>query len=479
MIEAYKVVSAQEMSRIETIGAKKNTHEQYMLEAGRQIAAQVIRYIEEHCLKKQVTLLVGKGNNGGDAFVAGLFLLKEGCQVHAYEIYDEGSPLNRKFREKFKKQRGKFEKKLQGVILDGLLGTGFKGVVEKRMAKVIEAANLSGLPILAIDIPSGLNGTTGNVGGVAIKASETIALGLPKIGFFIGDGWNYVGKLHLVDFGLSKEAIADAEAIAYLPKKVNLPKIVRNRHKYQAGYVVGYAGSRKFPGAAKLTALAALRGGAGIVRLFHPEEIGAAPYEVISALWDLKQWKQALKKAQALFIGPGLDAAKEWLKAHLKEIKLPCVIDADALLPGLNYPKGSVLTPHKGEMLRLLGLEKLPREEEFYAKIIRFCHAKKVIVILKGAPTFIFAPKHKPVIISRGDPGMATAGSGDVLTGLIAALLAQGCSPYEAAILGPTLHGISGEEAAKEKTSYSLIASDLIDFLPAAFRFLREAHGIV
>lgn len=479
MIEALKVVSAQEMARIESLHETEGAHERYMAEAGRKIAHLTLQYIQKHKLSKVVTLLVGKGNNGGDAYAAGICLLEAGVKVQAYSLYDQGNPLNQKFREQFKKKRGAFSQKLEGLILDGLLGTGFKGAVEKKMASLIRLANGSKLPILAIDIPSGLNGTTGEVGGVAIIATETVALGLPKIGFFLGEGWNYVGKLHVVEFGLPKEAVAEAEAIAFIPKQVELPKIVRTRHKYQAGYVIGYAGSKAFSGAPKLSGLAALRAGAGIVRIFSPERIGAGPLELICNEWSGKNWKEALKKAQAVFVGPGLGEAKEWLKKHLKEIQKPCVIDADALLPNLTYPKKAILTPHRGEVLRLLGLKKAPRDEELFAKILRFCVRKDLFVVLKGAPTFVFGPKHKPVIIPRGDPGMATAGSGDVLTGIIAAFLAQGCAPYEAAILGPTLHAIAGELGAEKKTSYSLIASDLIKSMPAAFRALLAHRDIV
>lgn len=486
MIEGLKVVTAQEMARIEKGAiARGASEERFIEEAGRKAAEFAIAWIAREKLPKKVLLLVGKGNNGGDAYAAGLCLLDEGFHVRAFQLYDDGSPLNLKFADLFRKKRGKIESKLtfdEGLILDGFLGTGFKGKVEESMAKAIQAANESGLPILAIDIPSGLNGSTGEVGGVAIMADETVALGLPKMGFFLRDGWNHVGKLHVADFGLPKEAVAEADAIAYMPKTLELPKIVRNRHKYQAGYVVGFGGSKALPGASKLSGLAALKSGAGIVRLFHPEPIGPAPFELICNDWNVKAWKAALSKAQAVFIGPGLGRSKKieaWLKAHLKEIKQHCVLDADALMPDLHLPANAILTPHRGEALRLLGLKAMPPEEELFAQIIRFCDRKKCIFVLKGAPTFIFRPKAAPIVVPRGDPGMATAGAGDVLTGMIAGLLAQGCSAYEAAILGVALHGIAGEEAAKEKTSYCLIASDLIDFMPNAFQVLMTGRGIV
>ncbi len=488
-MEGLKVVTALEMARIEKKAIQKGaSEERFMEEAGKKVAQAAMEFAETRKLGKKVALLVGKGNNGGDAYAAGCFLLDEGYKVRAFPLYpvEDCSKLNRKFGEKFRKKRGVVEPvgemgfENEGLILDGYLGTGFKGKVEKEMGLAIQRANESGKPILAIDIPSGLNGSTGEVGSHVIVAQETIALGLPKSGFFFRQGWNCVGRLRVEDFGLPKEAIDEAEAIAYLPKwsDLQLPEIVRTRHKYQAGYVVGYGGSKELPGAVKMAGLAALRAGAGIVRIFHPGDIGPAEDELISNEWSAKGWKEALEKAKAVFVGPGLgrsDDVKKWLNKHLKEIKQPCVLDADALLDGVkSYPKFSVLTPHRGEVLRVLGLKAAPREEELFAKVMRFCDRKEVIIVLKGAPTFVFAPKKVPIIVPRGDPGMAKAGTGDVLTGIIAAMLAQGLSLLEAAVLGVALHAIAGEEAVKEKTSYCLIAKDLIDFLPNAFQAVMK-----
>lgn len=486
MIEKLKVVTSHEMARIEKEAiARGFNEERFMQEAGRKVAEVASAFIKKENLPKKVLLLVGKGNNGGDAFAAGICLLEEGFHVRAFQLYSDGSPKNAIFADRFRKKGGQIASQLifdEGLILDGLLGTGFKGKLEKTVAATIAAANASGLPILAIDIPSGLDGSTGLVTTSAIVARETVALGLPKMGFFLQDGWNHVGKLRVVDFGLPKEIVAGAEAVAYLPKQVQLPKIVRSRHKYQAGYVVGFGGSQALAGAAKLSALAALKSGAGIVRLFHPEPIGPAPFELICNAWHVKAWKEATAKAQSVFIGPGLGRSKKtraWLKKHLKSIKQHCVLDADALLPHLDFPKSAILTPHRSEVLQLLGLKIAPVEENLFVQIARFCDRKNVLLILKGAPTFIFAPKTAPIIVPRGDPGMATAGAGDVLTGIVAGLMAQGCSAYEGAVLGVTLHAIAGEIAAREKTSYCLIASDLIHFMPNAFQVLMKGHDIV
>lgn len=474
MHEGFKVVSTNEMARVETGG----DHISYMLQAGGKVALEAVHYIHAHHLPKKITLLVGKGNNGGDAYTAGLALLDEGFEVAAIALYEKVSPLNEKFREEFREKGGKFTQEMEGLLIDGLLGTGFKGKLEKKIRGCIQKANNSGNPIIAIDIPSGLNGSTGRVQEVAIKANETMTLGMAKIGLFIEDGWNYVGDLLIGDFGLSEQAIAGAEAICYIPKRLELPLIKRVRHKYEAGYVVGYAGSTIFKGAPKLAGLAALESGAGIVRVFHSGEIGETPLELIAVKWNAKLFREALKKAKAVFIGSGLGDCKRWLQTYLKEIKQPLVIDADALQKGIDYPKGAVLTPHRGEAMRLLGL-KAASEVDLFAKVIRFCNEKKVTIVLKGAPTFIFGPNHKPVIIPRGDPGMASAGTGDVLTGMIAGIMAQGCSPYEAAMIGVTLHAISGEFAAKDRTSYCLTATDLITFLPVAFEALIDSEEII
>jgi ADP-dependent NAD(P)H-hydrate dehydratase / NAD(P)H-hydrate epimerase len=251
---------------------------------------------------------------------------------------------------------------------------------------------------------------------------------------------------------------------------LKLPKIIKDRHKYQTGYIVAFAGSKELPGAAKLAGLAALRSGAGIVRIFSPTEIGTAPVELICNLWNEKSWQEELKRAKAVFVGPGLGNQKGWLKRHLSKISLPCVVDGDALLPDLKFPKTAILTPHRGEALRLL---KLQKEDELVEQLTLFCEKNDLVIVLKGSPTRIFAPRRKLLEIDRGDPGMAKAGTGDVLTGIIAAFLAQGMSPYESAVLGVTCHGIAGEEAAKSKSSYCMIASDLIEMLPAAFRTLQ------
>lgn len=501
-LEGLKIISSQEMARIEGMAYAEGASEQAFMEnAGEEIALAVEDFIERYDLPKTVTLLVGKGNNGGDAYAAGVKLLERGFKVAALHIYslENCGPLCKAMHEKFRTHGGairhahdeqalKFD--AEGVILDGLVGTGFKGKADGVLALAIDCANRSGLPIIAIDIPSGVNGNTGEVATVAIEATETIFLGLPKSGFFLKEGWDHVGKLHYATFGLGEKYIADAKPMAYLLNEENIaeqfPPIKRSRHKYQAGYVLAIAGSPGMPGAAMLSCTAALKSGAGIVRLFHPcgmeTELSSAPYELIRQGWngkDMDVIQAQAVRAKAMLIGPGIGRTKEAMKMlHrlLDAIDLQVVLDADALFflaekSSWKLPKGSVLTPHRGEMDLLLGKAlSANKGEKTYLELCReYAETRGVTVVLKGAPTFIFHPQTAPLVITRGDPGMATAGSGDVLTGMIAALIAQGLDARSAAALAVYLHGLSGEIAAQTLTSYCMTASDLIDFLPDAF----------
>lgn len=500
-LEGFKIVTAQEMARIESMACVKGASEQKFMEnAGEAIAQATENYILTHHRQKIVTLLVGKGNNGGDAYAAGVRLIDRGFKVAALHIYsfDKCSPLCQTMHEKFRSRGGTvhhvhneqlFHFISEGIILDGLVGTGFQGKAESMLALAIECANRSKLPILAIDIPSGVNGNTGEVATVAIQATETIFLELPKSGFFLKQGWDHVGKLRYASFGLGEKYIAAAKPVAYLlnEKIVGelLPSIQRSRHKYQAGYVLAIAGSQGMPGAALLASYAALRAGAGIVRLFHPSgmeaELSGAPFELIRQGWDGKKLdpiKAQVKRAKAMLVGPGIGRTKhaeKMLKNLLSSIKLPMVIDADALFflatnPSWKLTPNSVLTPHRGEMELLLSSLKKKKDKSDLELCQTYTEENKTTLVLKGAPNFLFHPGTPPLVIGRGDPGMATAGSGDVLTGVIAALIAQGLDARRAATLAVYLHGLSGEAAAASLTSYCVTSSDLIDFLPDAFR---------
>lgn len=501
-----KVVSSRQMKHIESLAYRDGASEEdFMEEAGSGVALVAHDFSERHSLDRHVVLVCGKGNNAGDAYVAGIHLLHLDYDVIAFQVLpiSESSQLCQQKYNKFLAEGGHAVEidshealalPMKGLIIDGIFGTGFHGAVDEPIASIIHVLNQSGLPIIAVDIPSGLNGETGDAVGEVIHATETAFLGLPKTGFFLQEGWNRVGKLRYIDFGLPQQYIEESEAdLIMLTAEVLrpfLPRLVRNRNKYQAGHVVGLAGSPEMPGAAILASISALQGGAGIVRLLYPEgmqqALVAAPVELIKTPFnsrDIDSIIEQMNKATANFIGPGIGRSSESLKLLQKllpKLTKPCVMDADALTlwalseEMIQLPEHTIMTPHLGEMKRLLKREdNLIIDMQTLYTCQAFVDKHQITLVLKGGPSFILHP-HEPIMVSpAGDPGMATAGSGDVLTGLLAALLAQGCQPHQAAALGTYLHGLAGEYAADDLTSYCMTATDILYRFPDAFRLIE------
>lgn len=502
-----KVISPEEMLQIEAQSiAAGASQEEYMQQAGLGVACFVKDYLELHHRQKQVLLLCGKGNNGGDAFTAGRILLEWGIEVSGLHVtpLTQCSPLCQKKAEGFIEKGGRlfsFQDRPpplfahHGLILDGLFGTGFNGALEGPYLELVEWANQSLSPILSIDIPSGLNAADGTVGSSAIFAQETLFLGLPKIGFFLGVGWEHVGKLRRVDFGIPGELFKDVKSdftLLSLSQLASLlPLIKRTRHKYEAGAMLLFAGSENMPGAAILTAHAAMKAGAGLLKLVHPRGMdlqGLAP-EIVRYAYESAEelpWDTLLHKISSVIVGPGLGRDAKHVKPLdmlFSSWKGPTVLDADALFflaeGSVKVPAGALLTPHLGELAPLLKLQKIPIVSmDVLEQVRRYSLDQDCTVVVKGAPTYVIE-KEAPIVLSlHGDPGMATAGSGDVLSGILGALLAQKMPASSAAALGTFLHGFSGECAARQLTSYALTASDLIDLLPLAFqRLLQERDG--
>ncbi|MCX6990389.1 MAG: NAD(P)H-hydrate epimerase [Chlamydiae bacterium] len=308
MTSFIRVVTADEMARVEKLSVEAGSSEAaFMEKAGIGVANAVADFLAIHPQNKQVTVFAGKGNNGADAYVAAVHLLQKGYDVEVYQLYgyDVCSPLGQVQSDRFAKIGGVIHPlqnhndgllAIKGVVIDGLVGTGFKGKATELLAEAIEKINASTATIFSIDIPSGLCGNTGAVGSVAVGADFTIYLELPKLGFFLDKGWDHVGKLIAVSFGLPKTFLQQAKVSAYLATELAmkewLPPVKRTRHKYDAGYVLAIAGSESMPGAAILSSSATLHAGAGMVRLYHPlgmeESLSSSPPEVIKEEWDFE-----------------------------------------------------------------------------------------------------------------------------------------------------------------------------------------------
>lgn len=310
MIEGTKVVTSEEMQRLDVAAQASGTSPETLMDHGAKSIVSVIIDL----LKKPspVLLLVGRGNNGGDALTIGTILLQRNYPVFAKLVYPENALSSRckKRLDQFKQAGGVvYTDQLFSLIVDGIVGVGFHGVADVPMQQAIEWANAQEAPILAVDLPSGLDGTTG-MAQTAIRATITCCLGLPKLGCFIGQGWDHVGTLLTCDLHLPSSALKEAKPAALLLKNetLRLPPILRSRHKYQTGYVLGIAGSPEMSGAAALASLAALRGGAGIVRLFtqHPISYARFAPEIICETINEARIEEEMERASSLFLGPGL-----------------------------------------------------------------------------------------------------------------------------------------------------------------------------
>lgn len=447
--------------------------------------------------KVSVLVLCGPGNNGGDGFAIARLLKHDGYPVRAVLIeISEGLSTDCEINMKRASQLMTIEKVKEAagleldaeLIVDAIFGSGLNRPVEGIASEIIDKVNDSTLPVVAVDIPSGLFADEVNLQGMVMRADYTITFQLPKLSFLFPESGRFAGEWIAVDIGLSREFIEkqdsdfrliDKEIVAgYLPHR---PKFA---HKADFGRVQLVAGSKGKMGAAVLCGEACLRSGAGLLTIHVPgvglEVAQNVLREAMTTVDDCSDYVSKvpkMDKEHTVCVGPGLGTKKETvdaLKKLLQRTNKPMVIDADGLnaiakIPGLlkHVPKGSVLTPHVGEFERMFGKceDGLARINKMREVAVTF----GLVLVLKGAHTAIVDSSGKVCFNTTGNAGMATAGSGDVLAGVITGLLAQGLDGKEAAIAGVFLHGMAGDFSAKKVGKMSLMASDLLNELYQAF----------
>jgi hydroxyethylthiazole kinase-like uncharacterized protein yjeF len=529
-----KVVTAEEMRVID-----KKTIDEYgvssvvlMERAGLAVASK----IKEIFGRRNIIIVSGSGNNGGDGLVVARTLYKEGWDV---KVFLTSSPEGLKGDALLQyKTAVKFGIKIipvrelllhhssiiskHSIFVDALLGTGLSKNVTGTLSEVISILNKSNAPVISVDIPSGISSDNGQIMGKAVKADYTVTFGLPKRGHFLFPGAQYSGKLFIEDIGFPEELLRSNKLSAELLMKNKITPLLPLRRKYSHkgdyGHALIVAGSRGKTGAAIMAAKACLRSGAGLVTIGVPESLAdifqsRVTEEMTLILPDKGDSTLSEKasrvilnflheKADVLAIGPGIGVSvdtKKLMKSLLKNAKNPIIIDAD----GINAIDGEreilrstkvpiILTPHPGEMARLLSPFTPPYFPTYQGEIKRdtkgwitvssneiekdrinvalsFAKKTKVYLVLKGVPTIITGPDGMAYINTTGNPGMATAGTGDVLTGMISGFLSQAMSPLNASILGVYMHGLAGDIAASEKGEHSLIATDILDKIPVAF----------
>ncbi|MEE8404205.1 MAG: NAD(P)H-hydrate dehydratase [candidate division Zixibacteria bacterium] len=490
-----------------------------MEKAGQGIAERLlIHNIIDPSTDNKVAVICGKGNNGGDGFVVARYLHEAGVNVCLFFIgpvkaLSEDASVNHDRAVKsgvplteIKKVADIEDIRNCSHIIDAVFGTGFKGRPRDLSAKIIEFINEQESAVISIDMPSGLNADNGNHQGAVIRADYTFALALPKYGLFLSPGSELAGVVDIVPIGIpdevmKKQKLSHQLITAELVSK-KLPERDPKGHKGDFGKLLVISGSTGMTGAACLCANSALRTGCGIVRVGCPQgvqpvlaikltEVMTQPLPDISkkgvlALRSLGEIRNLSKEHDAIAIGPGLGLhheTQELVRRFVLKNEKPIVVDADALTAlstDLNTLRDSkaamVLTPHAGEFQRLTGetvLSDINEIQERFEVALEFAKIYNVTLLLKGSPTIIACPNGNCYLNPTGNHGMATAGSGDVLTGIIGSLLAQAMTAEDAAVCGAFIHGTAGDIAADALTPRAMIAGDMIDSLPEAFESLE------
>ncbi len=429
---------------------------------------------------KSIVVVCGTGNNGGDGYVVARLAKEQGLEVICMLVGDKanlkGDALAAAQRLDMEAIQFNAEQcKSADLLVDALLGTGLEGNVTGERFDAIMAMNDSGKSILSLDVPSGLNADSGQVQGIAIKAAATITFIGNKQGLFVGDGWDYSGERIFnplsVPLSLYDETQCDVELINYRKLKSILKPRAANSHKGDYGHVLVVGGESGYTGAVRMAGEGAARVGAGLVSIAtrpeHAHYINSArPELMVHGVEDEKTFQILAERANVIAIGPGLGQS-EWAKNLLKyaiESGLPLVVDADALnLLSAEPHKNDnwVLTPHAGEAARLLGQAIHEVQDDRFAAVKALQEEFAGTVILKGTGTLISAGELPTFLCIDGNPGMSSGGMGDVLTGVIAGLIAQGLDKLDAASLGVCLHAAAGDLAAKTGQR-GLLASDLM-----------------
>lgn len=517
--ETMRVLTGGEMEDVERRAVERTgvSLAELMERAGTVVAKSAMRISKSG----PVVVVSGKGNNGGDGIVAARLLAEAGIPVHLFllantdQLTAESSAAFARLKESAAAPEVTVLESAGGLpqlretlsnaslVIDCLFGFNLRGAIEGHAADVVREINAASRPVLSVDVPSGVEADTGRVSGEAVRAAGTVTFTAPKIGLVVPPGSVFAGRVEVAQIGIPPEFASAAGAVE-LPDASRIAAILPGRpldaHKKSVGRVLVVAGSVGMTGAACLAAQGALRAGAGTVSLAVPRslndifeqkltEVMTIPMPETMARSLLAEAVEPILEVCATFdavvIGPGLsldDSTVQLVRSLVAKIQLPIVVDADGLNALVNKTgilearsAPTVITPHSGELARLLKMTSgdIQADRLRYAK--RSSSEWGVITVLKGHGTVI-SDGRALAVNPTGNPGLATAGTGDVLAGMIGALIAQGATPLDAALAGAYIHGLSGDLAARKLTERSVIATDVISFLPKAFGRVAKAQ---
>ncbi len=507
-----KVITSQTMQELDrsAINERHIPGVQLMERAGQRCVDEIVA---EFGSAGSAVIIAGKGNNGGDGYVIARLLRQKGVKVLVILLAerrditgDAATCLDRlpaamvnccTDERLFVSRYGEVIRRAD-YIVDGLFGTGLRGEVTGLYREAILCMNGSGRPIIAVDIPSGINGTTGAVLGVAVKADLTVTFALAKLGHILYPGAEYVGRLVVTDIGIPADLTEGATGFEFLTAALAgslVRKRERQAHKGSFGHCLVIAGSTGKSGAASLSANSAVRSGSGLVTVAVPEALhGIMEVKTTEAMTvplpdsgsgylgcqALPVLEKLLSGKSAVAIGPGLGPHQDTrtlVCALVGTVLAPLVIDADGLnaiaqdmsLLESKKTEQLVVTPHPGEMGRLLGA---PLPESLFDRITvarAFARTHDLFLVLKGARTIVASPDGRVAINGSGNPGMASGGMGDVLTGIITSLLGQGYPAWDACRLGVFLHGYAADIIAQSKGEIGITATDVLEQIPYAY----------
>lgn len=458
-------------------------------------------------IDKKIHIVCGLGNNGGDGMaITRLLYLKNYtvcCYIVQYsEVYSTDFAINKQrlselgieaiilhpnhFKDKIKNIQS------QDIIVDAIFGSGLNKDLDNWIGELIEALNHINTTIVAIDIPSGLyvDRIENDIHDPVIQADITLTFQAPKLSFLFPQSGKYVGTFHILDIGLDKHYISELQSNVYYVTALSVAQMIRPRNKFankgSFGHACIVAGGTGKMGAAILSAKACLRSGVGLLTCGIPtygtSVMQVSVPEAMIADIENQDITHHLQRFDAIAVGPGIGLgyrAQLTLKKIIKS-KLPLVLDADALNIlsiqknwWLHIPQNTIITPHVKEFDRMFG--KMDSDEYRFRKQIEMAKRQEIYIVLKGAFTSIACPDGSVFFNSTGNAGMATAGSGDTLTGILCGLLAQGYSAKEVCIMGVYIHGLAGDLAAKKWGQEAMIASDITDQLGAALNWIRDS----
>lgn len=516
-----RLVTSEQMRRLDARTIALGTPSIDLMErAGQGVADRIHERAPAAC-KRGVLVVAGAGNNGGDGFVIARHLARRGYRVRV-ALLAAASKLKGDAKANFERWRRRRGRVLEfgssrvsamrtempgalasaGVVVDCVFGTGLGRPVEGPIAEALTAVNERAstrgrrATVIAVDIPSGLDGDRGEPLGVAIRADVTYTLGATKLGLALPVARPWVGALELVDIGLAPEAFEEEAPLARGSDRDEIRALLPSReasgHKGSHGHLLVVAGAPGTSGASVLAGRAALRAGAGLVTVACPPAVqpivAASQPELMTSVVDgfsAEAWRERLSGKKALTVGPGLGtgrAASQLVAWLVRNAHLPMIVDADGLnvlasrLDVLRRARSPlILTPHPGEMSRLAGRPVAEIQADRRRVALDMAHRTGAVVVLKGSGTMVAAPDGRLGVNLTGGPILGTAGTGDVLAGLIGSLLAQGIEAFDAARLGAYLHGLAGDRLARRLGEAGLLARELADELPLAREELRSA----